>query len=164
MDRINTFELDNHDSYKQSNDSEENVNPFHKLTSDEVKGMEQEVDDILSSDNSSSDSSFDQIKKPMVTSTSSSTTASAMKRPYPKENLSPGNEASSKCARSSVRYEMIESEELGSVIQNISTDSDEQCTQSETELEKYDSEIDEFEKAMAMQVEKEFMEDESLSE
>jgi len=164
MDRINTFELDNHDSYQQSDHSDENVNPFYKLTSDEVKGMEQEVDDILSSDNSSSDSSFDTINEPMVRTTLSFTTTSGMKRPHPKENVSSGNETSSKCARSSARYEIIENEELGSVIQNISTDSEDQCTQSDVDLEKYDSEVDEYEKAMAMQVEKEFMEDESLSE
>merc|ERR1712156_1068762 len=91
------------------------------------------------------------------------TSKSSTKRSYPNKPPHHGNETSSKRSCSIFGNEESQ-EELGSSVQNVSTDSDEQYTLSDNDLGKGVSDEDELEKAMAMQVEKEFMEDESLSD
>lgn len=139
-------------------------NPLGTLSTEILKGMEQEVEDILSSDDSLSESFEDEVKTGEIEKNDNTvTTNSSAKRSYPNKASHHGDETSSKRSCSIFSNEESQ-EELGSLVQNVSTDSDEQYTLSDNDLGKDVSDEDELEKAMAMQVEQEFMEDESLSD
>jgi len=158
IDRTGDFEIETLDPAENSNRNGHYANTLYKLSSDVVKGMEQEVDEILSSENSS-DSTGDETMPGLMA-----------RKHIPLKKKRPVNEPPPKCARSAKRklssdnYFEIAEEELGSVVENMSSDSDAQQMQSDLEPEKDASDEDELEKAMAMQVEREFMGDESQSD
>merc|ERR1712115_338792 len=104
------------------------VNPLGTLSTAILKGMEQEVEDILSSDDSLSESFEDEVKTEEIEKNDNPvTTKSSTKRSYPSNASHHGDETSSKRSCSYFSNEKSE-EELGSLVQNVSTDSDEQYT------------------------------------